>query len=215
MSDDFLERDARMAPEADAGVEHVAAVYAEAALGAAEKAGQTETFLAEFDSLLADVLDRFPKFEEVLASGLIPHEEKAEILDRTLGSQASSMFLTFLKVVSRHGRLDCVRAIHRQTHQLYDRLRGRVRVQVAAATPLGTELAGHIASQLRTLVEGEPILEQVVDPKLIGGVVVRVGDTVYDGSIATQLEAARREMIHRSAHEIQSRRDRFRHPAGN
>ena len=52
-------------------------------------------------------------------------------------------------------------------------------------------------------------------PSLIGGVVLRVGDTVYDGSVARQLEQVREQMIDRSVHEIQSRRNRFGHSAGN
>jgi F-type H+-transporting ATPase subunit delta len=215
MADDSQARDARAAANADVGVEHVGAVYAEAFLGAAETAGLTESLLAQFDSLLADVLDPFPKLEEILASALVAHDEKADILDRTLGRQASPVFLNFLKVVARHGRLDCLRVIHRQTHELYDRMRGRVPVRVTTASPLAGELAGRIAQNLRALIDGEPILETAVDPQLIGGVVVRVGDTVFDGSIATQLENVRQQMIDRTAHEIQSRRDRFRYPAGN
>jgi F-type H+-transporting ATPase subunit delta len=217
MAEDAFARDARTAVEVDAdvGVEHIGTVYAEALLDAAEKAGRTEALLEEFDSLLADVLDPFPKLETVLASALISHEEKSGILDRTLGTQASPMLLNFLKVVSRHGRLDCLRAIHRQAHELYDQMRGRVRVRVSTATPLATELARRVGDNLRRLLGVEPILEQVVDPDLIGGVVVRVGDTVYDGSIANQLKNLRQQMMDRTAHEIQTRRDRFRYPAGN
>jgi len=196
-----------MVEESDAGVEQVARFCAEAFL--------TEALLAEFDSLVSDVLDASPKLEQILASPLISHEEKAGVLDRTLGTQASNELLRFLKIVSRHGRLDRLRAIHRQTHELRDRIRGGVLVRVATAVPLGAELARRVADQLRSLVGGEPVLEQVVDPDLIGGIVVRVGDTVYDGSIAGQLEAVRQQIIERSANEIQSRRDRFRDPAGD
>jgi F-type H+-transporting ATPase subunit delta len=215
MAQDPEARDARTAAEieADVSVEHVAGVYAEAFLGAAGSAGLTESLLAELDSLLADVLDPFPQFDQMLASAFISHEEKVGILDRTLGDQASPLLLNFLKVVSRHGRLDCLRAIHRQAHELYDRMRGRVRVRVSTATSLPGELAASLAEQLRQLLGGEPIVEEVVDPGLIGGVVVRVGDTVYDGSIASQLENVRQRMIQRTAHEIQTRRDRFRYPA--
>ena len=132
-----------------------------------------------------------------------------------MGAQASPVFLNFLKVVSAHGRLDCLRAIHRQAHRLYDRMRGRVRVQVSTATPLGADVAQRVAHGLRGLLDGEPVLDQLIDPDLIGGVVVRVGDTVYDASVATQLQNVRQQMIDRTAHEIQSRRDRFRYPAGN
>ena len=199
--------------DADVSVEHIGAVYAEAFLGAGESAGLTESLLADLDSLLADVLDRFPEFDDVLTSRLISLEEKVGILDRTLGPQAAPLLLDFLKVVSRHGRLDCLRAIRRRAHELHDRMRGRVRVRVTTATPLSSELAGRIVGNLRRLLGGEPIVEQVVDPDLIGGVVVRVGDTVYDASIASQLETVRQRMIQRTAHEIQARRDRFRYSA--
>jgi F-type H+-transporting ATPase subunit delta len=213
MAQDPEARDARTAGEIDpdVGVQHIGAVYAEAFLDAAENAGATESALSELDSLLTDVLDRFPELERILASGSILHEQKAGILDRTLGTQASPFLLHFLKVVSRHGRLDCLRAIHRQAHAHYDRMRNRVRVQVSTASPLSAEAADRIVARLRTVLDGEPLLEQVVDPDVIGGVVLRVGDTVYDGSLATQLETTRQRMIQRTAHEIQTRRDRFRY----
>jgi F-type H+-transporting ATPase subunit delta len=73
----------------------------------------------------------------------------------------------------------------------------------------------NLAASLHKLLGGQPELEPSVDPQLIGGIVLRVGDTVYDGSVARQLAQVREQMINRSVHEIQSRRDRFRHPGGN
>lgn len=215
MAQDPTARDAQFAAEfeADVGAQHVADVYAEGFLGAAENAGRTEELVTEFDSFLSDVLNVFPSLEQVLVSRLVSAEEKAALLDRVLKSQASTIFLNFLKVVARHERLDILRVIHRQTHEQYDRLRGRVRVQVATATPVPEELARRITQSLASVVGGVPILERQVNPDLIGGIVVRVGDTVYDASIANQLKQLRQQMMDRSAHEIQSRRDRFRYPA--
>ena len=217
MPEDLSARHARLAAdiEPDLGAAQVAAVYAEALFGAAEQAGQTEALLAEFDSLLSDVLDRFPAWEQILVSAQVAHEEKVGMLDRTLGGRASPLLLNFLKVLSRRGRLECLRAIHRQAHALFDRSRGRVLVRLATARPLPDALAQRIAQRLGELLHGEPLLERVDQPDLIGGAVLRVGDTIYDGSVANQLEHMRRKMIERSVHEIQSRRDRFRHPAGD
>jgi F-type H+-transporting ATPase subunit delta len=131
------------------------------------------------------------------------------------GKQVSELLLNFLKVVSGHQRLELLRPILRETHKLYDRMQGRVRVRLTTATPIPDEMAERVAGGLRKLLDGEPILERAADPDLIGGVVVRVGDTVYDGSIANRLKTLRKQMIDRSAHEIQSRRDRFRYPAGD
>lgn len=215
MAQDPTARDTQFAAEfdADVGAQHVADVYAEAFLGAAENAGRTEELLAEFDSFLTDVLDTFPMLEQVLRSRLVSADDKASLLDRVLQSQASPIFLNFLKIVARHERLDLLRVIHRQTHEQYNRLRGRVRVDVTTATPVPEELAQRIAQSLAKIVGGEPVLQRTVDPDLIGGIVVRVGDTVYDASVANQLKQLRQQMIDRSAHEIQSRRDRFRYPA--
>jgi F-type H+-transporting ATPase subunit delta len=216
-SRDINAEDARAAAEmeADVGAEHIADVYAKALLGATESAGQTATVIDEFDAVMAEVIDAFPKLEAVLDSILVLPEEKAALIDTMLGGRVSPTLVNFLKVVARHGRLDCLRAIHRQTHVMLDKLRRRIPVRLTTATPLSAEAAAKIVAELRGKLDGDPIVEQVVDPSLIGGAVLRVGDVVYDGSIANQLENLRQKISERSAHEIQSRRDRFRHSAGN
>jgi len=215
--DDRAERDAQLAAELqrEVGVEHIANVYAEALLGAAEGTGQIDAVLEELDSLVADVLGPYPELERVLASGVISHEERSGILERVLGGQASPLVMSFLKVVSRHGRMGCLRAIQAQAHAIHRQKLGQVAVQVTTATPLDRAAAQRLRDALHPLLEGTPVLHERVDPGVIGGVVVRVGDTIYDASVARQLETMRQQMIDRSAHEIQSRRDRFRHPAGN
>ena len=137
-SRDITAEDARTAAqiEADVGVEHVANVYAKALLDTTEKAGQTAAVIEEFDAVLADVLDRFPKLDAVLASMLVSPEEKSALMDRVLGGRVSATLVNFLKVVARHGRLDCLRAIHCQTRVLYDKLRNRIPVRLTTATPL-------------------------------------------------------------------------------
>jgi F-type H+-transporting ATPase subunit delta len=92
---------------------------------------------------------------------------------------------------------------------LYDAMQNRIRVQFITAEPLTPELEAKIRIDLRAKLGGEPLLQTIVDPSLIGGAVLRLGDTVYDASIANQLESLRQEMMDWSAHEIQSRRDRF------
>lgn len=197
--------------EADVGAEHIADVYAKGLLDATEQTGQTAVVVEEFDAVMAEVLDRFPKLEAVLNSVLVRPDEKEALLDRTLGGRVSPVLVHFLKVVARHGRLDCLRAIHCQTHDLYDQLRHRIPVRLTTAAPVDPTLARRIVETLREKLDGEPVIEQQTDPSLIGGAVLRLGDVVYDGSIANQLKNLRQQIGDRSAHEIQSRRNRFRH----
>ncbi|MEI8373042.1 MAG: ATP synthase F1 subunit delta [Planctomycetota bacterium] len=216
-SADIIARDAqnaaRLSP--DVGQEKVGEIYARALLGAAEKAGQTVAVLEELDAIVSEVFAQFPKLETVFGSLLVSHVEKTALLDNVFASQISRLLLNFLKVVSRHGRLDCLRAIRREARKLHEEMQGNVRVRVTTATAVDQQQIEQITATLGESLGQRLILETVVDPALIGGIVLRIGDTVYDGSVANQLQSIRQQMIDRSVHEIQSRRDRFRYPAGS
>ncbi|HEX7379840.1 MAG TPA: FoF1 ATP synthase subunit delta, partial [Pirellulales bacterium] len=118
-------------------------------------------------------------------------------------------------VVAAHGRGGFLRAIRKAVRDLLDERAGRVRVQVTTAAPIDGELTERIQNQLKSMLGGEPVLSKKVDPDLIGGLVFRVGDTVYDGSVATRLARVKSQMIDRSIHEIQRRRDSLSPPTGN
>ena len=216
-SADIIARDAQNAARhsPDVGREKVGEIYARALLGAAEHARQAVAVLDELDAIVDEVFAQFPKLETVLGSLLVSHEEKSVVLDRVFADRISRLLLNFLKVVSRHGRLDCLRAIRYIARKLYEEMQGNVRVRVTTATAVDPRQIEQIAATLGVTLGQRPILETRVDPALIGGAILRIGDTVYDGSVANQLQSIRQQMIERSVHEIQSRRDRFRYPAGS
>lgn len=199
----------------DPGAQRVAGVYAKAFLGAATAAGAAQQAVDELVSLDSEVLARFPKLLEVLGSGFVSAEDKLKIVDRTFSGRVSPVVFNFLRVLAEHDRLDALRDITRAVREQYEIMQGLLRVEVGTAAPLSDELAAKIKQQLRSMFGGEPVLVPKVMPELIGGVVLRVGDSVYDGSVAAQLADVRQRIINRSVHEIQSRRDRFRNPAGN
>lgn len=199
----------------DTEQQSVGKVYAQALLDAAEAQGVTEKLVAEFDSFIDDVLNRNRRFEELLGSKMLQPAELVGILDRTLQGRASRLFLNFLKVIAEHGRLDAVRAIGEATHDCYNRMRGLVDVVVVTAAEIPQAAADAIGQELRPLIGGQPRVSRKIDPHLIGGLVVQVGDTVYDGSVASQLERAKTQMIQRSIHGISSRRDRFGAASGD
>ncbi len=193
----------------DATQQQIGRVYAEALLGAAEKTGSVETVREEFASLVDDVLSKMPRFEAVLQSPRVSHEEKVRLLDTAFQGRMSKELLNFLKVVSRRGRMPSLRAIQRAFENLYNERAGRREVVVRTAEPLTDELYAQIADRLRQSLGMEPVLRVEVDPELIGGVVIRIGDTVYDGSVARQLVRLRDETAARIAREIRQGADRF------
>jgi F-type H+-transporting ATPase subunit delta len=193
----------------DVGTQRVAKVYAEAILRAAEAQNQEDELYAELESLLNDVLPADPRLEAFLSSGAIGKHAKAEVIRTAFAGRASDLLINTLLVLNDHERLDLLRPIGAAYRQLRDQRAGRIRVVVRSAVPLPDDQRHRLLQQLRDTFHKEPLLETQVDQDLLGGMVVRVGDWLYDQSVRTQLETLRNQIIARSSYEIQSGRDRF------
>ena len=193
----------------DTGQQYLAAVYAKALLGATERAANTEAVLEELEALLSEVFQRLPKLESALTSPRVGQEEKLRLLELAIGSRVSQSLLDFLKVLARRGRLDCLRAITRAARQQLNEIRGRVEVTLVTAEPLGEDSTRQAAERLQTALGQEIDLSTSVDPDLIGGAIVRVGDTIIDGSVINRLEQMRRTAHTNSAQKMRDELDRF------
>ncbi|MFO0817649.1 MAG: ATP synthase F1 subunit delta [Pirellulales bacterium] len=193
----------------NAGQQYLGGVYAKALLGVTESAGVTESVVAEFDSFLTDVLERLPDFEAMLKSPRVSHEDKERLFDRAFAGKMSVCLLNFLKVVSRHGRLDCLRMINRAVHLLLDNLRGRVQVEVTTAAPVPADVLDGVRNRLAVSLGREVVVSTSVNPELLGGIVVRIGDKVYDGSIKNSLERMREETFSQSVENMRRNLDRL------
>jgi F-type H+-transporting ATPase subunit delta len=193
----------------DVTEEQVARVYAKAFLEVAAKSNNTAELIDEVVSLVRDVLDRVPRLEEMLRSALVSQEEKEQFINRVFGKQASVEVVNFLKVVSRHGRLELLRPIARVLKKLYAERSGVTEVEVRVATELSDAVRNEIQQRLQRALGTQPVLNVTIDPALIAGIWVRVGDRVFDGSIRTQLEHARRHMIDRATEKIETAPERF------
>ncbi|MCS7306774.1 MAG: ATP synthase F1 subunit delta [Thermoguttaceae bacterium] len=185
-------------------VEHIADVYAQAILAAADGEGLAQTVLEEFDSLVEDLLDRCPLWEEVLSSPRIPPEEKIAMLERIFHARASRVFLESLKTLARRGRLDLLRPIQKRLRHLWQQRQHQIQVQVYSAVPLEPAELEQIRLALRKKLAAEPILVPQVDPQLIGGLVFRIGDVIYDASIAHQLDWLRHRILKQMEQKVSS-----------
>jgi F-type H+-transporting ATPase subunit delta len=193
----------------DDATRHVARVYAEALLNAAAKAGRDGEMLQELEALVGDVFARDPGLEVFLASPAVTRHQKADVLRKALGGRADELLLNFLLVLNEHDRLGALRAVAAVYRELYDERSGRIKVNVTSAVPLSDEQQDRLRHRLREQFHREPVLQTRLDPDLLGGLVVQVGDWVWDASVRTQLAEIRDQIIERSTHAIQSGRNRF------
>lgn len=204
-----MTKDAGQTGSFDSGQEYLAKVYAKALLGVTEANGTTVAVLDELDSVLADVFDKLPQLEATLVSLRVSHEDKLRILDQAFGGKMNVDLLNFLKVVSRHGRLDCLRTIRRVAKRLYDDVCGRVPVVIRTAEALDDETLVRVRERLKQLLDRDVVLETKVDPSIIGGLVIRVGDTVYDASVAAAFEQMRSGAVEQTMQSIRQSVSRF------
>ncbi len=199
----------------DPSVQAIAKVYARAFLGAARDLGNEDEPLAELAEFTNDVLGAFPEFAQLLLSPLVGRDDKLRMIDHVVAPRASQLVTSFLHTLARHDRLDLLPVIVPVAQRLLDEARGRRPVDVTAARPLSEEARQRIADVVRERFGFTPLLRVETDPSLIAGIVLRIGDTVYDGSLRARLQQLRLRLRERGLHEVQSGRDRFSHPEGN
>jgi F-type H+-transporting ATPase subunit delta len=193
----------------DVSAERLARVYAKAALDAAGGRAAQDALMAELESLRTDVLDRQPKLLELFASELVSEGEKLAVVDRVFGGRASALLVNVLKVLTKHGRLGMIRDIIAAARKLWETRSGRLPVYLETANPLSPELEQELLASLTKVLGADPIVSASINPELIAGFVIRVGDRVYDGSVRTRLEAMRKGMIARATEAIQQTPQHF------
>ena len=185
--------------------------YAEALLNAGGE--QVNAVIEELEEIRSDVLQAQPRFAAILGSPSVSVDEKDRILIDTFDGKALPTVVNFLRVLNRHGRLGMLLSVIRQARATLDRRQKRKPVTVRSAVPLDEGQKADVLAKLASMIHATPVLTLEVDPSLIGGLVVQVGDDVYDASVRTRLERIRGRLIERKTHEIQSRRDHFSYPA--
>lgn len=188
--------------------QYIGTVYAKALLGAAEKANQVTQVVDELESIVVDVLPQLPKLKLLLESPRVPMEVKEKVLNQSF-SAGSSVLLTFLKVVCRHGRFDCLRVISRTATALLQEQTGVVEVRVTTAELVPESMHEELKTKLGQILEKQVVIRTETDADILGGLVVRVGDTVFDGSVANQLSQIRRTAVDQAMQQIRQSLDRF------
>jgi F-type H+-transporting ATPase subunit delta len=182
----------------------LARVYAEALMAAAEDAGQVDDVGGELEAVVRGVLDADPGVEAFLASPAVGRQAKTEALGRAFGDRASPLVRNLLGVLNKNGRLGLVRTVAAAYRDLLDQRAGRVRVRVATAVPLTDEQRDRLTNALAARLDKTPVLSATVDPELLGGLVVRVGDQVFDTSVRTRLETLRAQLLEQGSSYVRS-----------
>lgn len=175
-------------------VDTVDATAASAAFGAAEASGALDEVEDELFRFTR-ILDRSGQLYAALVSTQLPTERKVEVVRALLGDGKAhdvTIGVVLRAVTNRRGRT-LERALEEYL-RLAGARRARLVATVTTALPLGEETTDRLRDMLGRLYRHDIQLQVEVDPDLLGGVVVRIGDEVIDGSVRHRLDQARRRL---------------------
>lgn len=173
----------------------IAANYAEALFSLGERSGQTEQY-AGLITAVADAIQDLPLARAVLLSPKVTKAAKSEILSRALPG-APREFVLFLQAVVKRSRQNLFPEIALAYRDLVDSKFNRVRATVSVAREPDPGLRKSLTEALSAVVGKEVLAEFVVDADLLGGVLVRINDRVYDGTVRRRMTRLRRQLLSR------------------
>lgn len=159
---------------------------------------------AELDGL-AELYERDAGFRKLITDPVIDSGQRAESLERALRGRASDLVVDALGVMNRKGRLGLLPAVAEAYGEAHDRLRRRVAVRVTSAAPLTAEQRARLAAAVESASGRTASFRERVDPSILGGLVVQIGDRKADASVATKLHTLSAALLARASRQIQSR----------
>lgn len=173
-------------------MEEIARVYAKALFEAAKDLGKLDTIRGQLGQFV-DALHENREMQLFLFSPSFSSAEKIEALKSAV-TDAEPEFLNFLELLLEKGRIPVIFRIQRQFNAMWDKENKRLGVTVTSAVELDPEVAKRIGAEIEEQTGNTVELTSRVDPDILGGLVVQVGNMILDTSIQNRLEKLRKSV---------------------
>lgn len=174
--------------------DNVGRVYAEALLELATEQGVVDELADQVQSLLPTIVSG-GELHRLLANPAIGDDERGQIVKRVFEGKVHDLLYKMLRVLGDKGRLGSLPEFAGGFLLAVAEARGQVDVQATVATELSATELDQVAQQIGKALGKTVSLKQKVDPSLIGGMKIKVGDQLIDASVASQLQSMKNKMI--------------------
>jgi len=186
----------------------LALTYARSLFEMAREAGEREKVEEVADELeqLVALTREHRDFSQFLASPIIDEKRRSDAIRRLFDGRLTDLTLRFMLVLNNKGRLGQLEAIADAYDHLVHEAFGRVEVDVFTASErLGDDAQNMIAERIQSALGKEPVLHTYTDRDMIGGIKLRIGDQLIDGSVQTQLRRMRANLLQSGGWKLRER----------
>jgi F-type H+-transporting ATPase subunit delta len=167
--------------------------YAEAAFQVAERDDTVDAWRRELED--AATIVAVPAIGHTLANPSLALDSRAASVDATFGPVASQPVINLIQLMLRRGRIEDVPHVAAEFRRLDNARKGITIATATSAAPLSADELKALTSRLEAFTGGRVELDVKVDPSLLGGLVVQVGDRLIDGSVRGRLERLRNQLV--------------------
>lgn len=183
----------------------VGRVYARSLLTLARERGEQRETGEELQQLV-ELLAASPELERFARNPLVDTEARERALEKTLRGRLSDLVLDTLLVMNRKGRLGLFRELAEAYRLELEELEGWIEVSVSTAVPLTDSQRERLTETAARYAGRKPRLIEKVEPGLLGGMVVRIGDRKIDSSVKKELSRLSQRLVARASKEIHAGR---------
>lgn len=171
----------------------VAKTYAQALFEFALESDRVEAIKAEFD-FVGESLTTYKEFFELFKTPTLSIEERKVIIGEIFAEHLSEEMMNFLKIILDKRRAGEILAIQREFGSIVDEHLGITEAFVRSARELDESEKDQLIDKLKSLTGKDIRLKTTVDPSVIGGLYIKVGDKVIDGSVRKKLDILKEEL---------------------
>lgn len=158
--------------------------FAQAVFGLALERGRLDQWAADL-GVINEAL-RSPELKAFLDHAKVPLSQKVRTIEEVAPS-VDPLMRNLLSLLVSRGIVELFREVSKEYHRLLDKFKGRVQVEVVSAVPLENGEKERLARFLTELVQKEIVLESRVEPSVLGGLLIKIGDRLIDGSTRSRL----------------------------
>lgn len=143
--------------------------------------------------IIVNTLQESNDLQQMLKNPILKNNLKKETLKAIFSSNVSPLTINSINLLIDNNRLDILNEVAKKYTIIYDELKGKEIAKITTAIPLNDTLNKQVLNKVKEITGKQASIENIINPDILGGFILRIGDVQYDASIANKLQSLKRQ----------------------